>query len=144
MTANDFVNIQVPNGTHTEYRNYFMDPNNPHVEPLTIGAPDKYEDNVIALMLEDNPDDPSNPSIVEWFTTSTPMETVVNFCTDAKYFVFSHDPSTSGVVATIIAAALHERSLHSDCFHWSEQTIEALPEAWTNGANPKFTSVLPI
>lgn len=134
-----FTNIPVPAGTATSYKNFTHD----YIETLTIGGVDKYGDKVLAVLIDT--DENNNPYVVEWITVDTPMETAVNFATAGQYLVFwDIQGMPMGAAMSIIAAMLHERSLYSDCFHWSEQTVENLPESWVNGENPFFSSALPI
>lgn len=132
-----FTNIPVPAGTSTVFANDFTH----YRETLTLGVPDDEGDVVLAIMLD------SDGNIVDWITTDSNLETAVNIATDGEYLVFWDIPSVmgeNGPAGSIIAAMLHERALYSNCFHWSEDTQENLPEEWVNGENPKFTSQLAV
>lgn len=140
---NAFKTVFVPAGTHTEYKSDFHDT----VEPLTIGVPVKDDGSigefpetsiVIAILCD------SDGDVYEWMTTDTNLETAVNFATDAEYLVvqdFGGD--YSGARGQIISAMLHERALYADCFHHSDLEVD-MPEEWTTGKNPKFTSRLAV
>lgn len=131
-----FTNIAVPAGTSTSIELYAG-----HTVTLTMGSNDALGDTVLAIVLN------SDGNIVDWITADTPCETAVNVATDGEYLVFWDivgDMGSLGAAGSIISAMIHERSLYSNCFHWSEDTQENLPEAWVNGANPKFTSQLAV
>lgn len=136
-----FKTVFVPAGTHTEYKSDFHST----VEPLTIGVFVKDDGSigsisdtsaVIAILCD------VDGNVTEWFTTDTNLETAVNFATSAEYLV-CWDVSGTGVVASVIAMLLHERALHADCFHHSDLEVD-MPEEWTTGTNPKFTSRLAV
>ena len=132
-----FTNFPVPAGTSTVFANEFTH----YRETLTFGVADEHGDKLLAIVLD------SDGNIVEWITTDSNLETAVNIATWGEYLVFWDivgDLGSLGAAGSIISAMIHERALYSDCFHWSEDTQENLPRRWTNGANPKFTSTLPI
>ena len=132
-----FTNFPVPAGTSTVFANEFTH----YRETLTFGVADEHGDKLLAIVLD------SDGNIVEWITTDSNLETAVNIATWGEYLVFWDivgDMGSLGAAGSIISAMIHERALYSDCFHWSEDTQENLPESWTNGANPKFTSTLPV
>lgn len=138
-----FKTVFVPAGTHTEYKSDFHST----VEPLTIGVFVKDDGSigsisdtsaVIAILCDANGD------VYEWITTDTNLETAVNFATSAEYLVVQDfDGDYSGARGQIISAMLHERALHADCFHHSDLEVD-MPESWTTGTNPKFTSRLAV
>lgn len=131
MTA--LINIPAPAGTHTVYTSVWSAS---EIE-LTLGVRDENNNFIVAVLLDEN------GNVMEWFTEESWFETVANFAPNYKYMVYL-DVSDDPDVQEVIGVALKERRLAVDNWYNDVPSTEMMPESWTTGTDPKFTSRLAI